>query len=1042
MKDFLRKNKLSVVIGAILLVFTVLLCIPATIKVFAGVFGYAVYLYLAIGYAALVLRFKKIKPNIATGRLILYILTALFVLLTLHVGIIGREVVESGFGGYIGTTYERATVGGVVLSVISCPIVLPCKYIASVIILLLLAAVCGFLCILPYLFEQTEKSKKKKEKKAKAKPQEVFPPVIEDAATEDIRPSHPTQEPIPTDPKVVATGAEEKEEPPVGSREYAYRALFGTDMPARNQASRPTPSSAQPTPTVYPSVFDKKPETVAPAEQPKDRYRIIDDVYATVVKPDDSVYTNNYLAEQRRKEAHDKLFGVPPSESARVDFTADRTVRKEVEEGIKYTPYVPSQSLYDSAVDKPEPAQPQEAPSVAPYVVTYEKPMEIDAPEPEPVEEPVPDFLPTPGPTVETYDDEPEEELYTEPVYPIEEPVATYDENTEEEEDDEDALPTLGDSERLRALNAQAGVDAPRSLYSDKEVVGSAPEPEPEPIPQEEPRRTFERFSPIAPATPEQPAPAPAPAPETPKAEKPVKKRARKKYVTPPESMLIDRPYPTGYQPFVENLGLLKDVIENQAQALGLSMTLIDAIKGPTVTFCTVALGAGCQVKKVTSVQQDLALLLHAKGDINIVKQIPGTPYIGIEIPNNVVGSVSLKEVLTSDEYKNAKGDLVVALGKYSRGEIMVADLADWPHALIAGSSGSGKSVCLNAILVSLIYRYSPFDLQMVLIDKKKVEMIDYAGLPHMLFKDPLTDDDEICRGITWLQKETERRFDVLMKVKAKNLNTFNAKMPESEQMSRILIVIDEASELMTKPNLRKIVEPALSSISRIGRACGVHMIFATQTPSRDVITSEIQNNFNTKIAFRVGEFGHSMVILKSPGAEKLLGKGDMLYRTNKGETLRGQGLYVSDEEIEGMVEYIIQNNEPEYDEEFIEATLHAGREEPAEIPSSDSAPAASGGAKSGFVERKNPEADEAFLDFAKQVMKIFVDSNRVSATYIQRKFAKGYNTIANVMDYLEDKGYVSPQSGNKRNLLITKEEFYTLYPEMRDADPDDDDGV
>lgn len=975
MKNFLRKNKISVIIGAILLVFTVLLCIPATIRVFAGVFGYAAYFYLALGYVALVLKIKNIRPKIEVKRLVLYILTGLFVLLTLHVGIIGKSVAESGFGGYIGATYERATVGGVVLSVVSCPLVLTCKYIASVVIFFVLAATGGFLCIAPFLFERSNRAKKKKEKPA----QETFvPPVIEEEEAPKTTPPAPVDEPV--------------KEPEVGSREYAYRAIFGTDMPKKDKVETPAPAPAPaPKAPSKPKTTEEKKAQLY-GEQPTDRYRIVDDFYATVVQPDDSVYTNNYLADQRRKEARDKLFGVPPSEAARLDPT-DRTVRAEVEEGIRYNPYVPTEPLYDSADE-----QPIEQPEETPYT------------------------------TLEQH----------------EEPAPAYEEPVRETSYDADELPTVQDSEYLRALNAEAGVDAPRSLHTEdfeQEEIVAETDDEVEETPIEEEIPIHDRFSPIRPAAPApepEPEPEPVPEPEPEAQPKKVKTRKRKKYNRPPETIFVDRPLPPGFVPYVANLGQLKDVIENQSAALGLSMTLVDAIKGPTVTYCTVALGEGCQVKKVQSVAADLALKFHAVGDITIIPQIPGTPYIGIEIPNDIVGSVSLKEVLLSDEYKNAQGDLIVALGKYSRGEIMVSDLAEWPHALIAGSSGSGKSVCLNAILTSLVYRYSPFDLQLILIDKKKVELMGYNGLPHMLFKEALYDDDDICKAIVWLQKETERRFDVLMSARAKKLSIYNAKVPESEQLPRIVLVIDEANELMTKPHLRKAVEPALGSISRIGRACGVHMIFATQTPTRDVITSEIQNNFNTKIAFHVNEYRHSMVILGSTGAETLRGHGDMLYMNYKGELFRGQGLFVDDDEIDNAVEYIITNNEPEYDEDFINEVLHADKSEVADAPAlSESAPAA----KNGFLEPKNPSEDESFLDFAKQVLKLFVDSNRVSATYVQRKFSKGYNTIANVMDYLEDQGYITPQSGNKRNLIITKEQFYELYPEMRDVSPDDPDG-
>lgn len=965
MKRFLATHKLFVALLAVLVVLTILLCIPVTLHVFVGVFGYAAYFYLVLGYAVLILRYKKVKLPVPTKRLVLYAVTTALLLLTLHVGIIGKEVVESGFGGYIGSTYEQGTVGGVVLSVVSSPIVLLCKYIASVVIFFVLTAAGGFLCIVPFLFDNPKKKKPVQEKEREKKEETSFvPPVIdENPVLTDEEP------PLPVEP-----------ERPLDSRERARQILFGTDLPEKKPTVRQVPVSEPKRPK---TLEEQKAELFG--NDSNDNYRIFDEVYAPVIPPDDSVYTTNYMENQRRKEARSKLY-TPPSEEAKVDLRGNSTVRDEVEDGIRYNPYVPSQPIFDSDKQKsvePQPAQPE------PYVLTYEKPDEVAVDEPGNAPGDVtPEEKPIPFPTVY-------------PILPEEEEPEEMPE--EEEEPEEDVLPTVQDSEYLRALNAQAGTDAPLPLdYEEEPAIEPIEEKEPEPTP------------PPQPVEPEK------------KPEPPKKKRSRKKYNRYPEEKLIDRPLPPGFLPYVENLGQLKDVIENQAKSLGLSMTLIDAIKGPTVTYCTVQLGEGCQVKKVQSAEADLALKFHAVSDIKIIPQIPGTPYVGIEIPNTILGSVSLKEVLTSEEYKNAPGELVVALGRYSRGEIMVSDLASWPHALVAGSSGSGKSVCLNAILTSLVYRYSPFDLQLVLIDKKKVEMIDYAGLPHMMFKDPLTEDDEICKAIVWLQKETDRRFDVLKEVKAKNLATFNSKMPESEQLPRIVIVIDEASELMTKPLLRKTVEPALSSISRIGRACGVHMIFATQTPTRDVITSEIQNNFNTKIAFHVNEFRHSMVILGNTGAEKLRGHGDMLYMSSSGDLFRGQGLYVSDHEIEDIVEYIIQNNEPDYDEEFIKSILASDPVEPETTGFSD-APVSS--PKGGFAE-KTPDLD---MNFVKQVLKIFVDSNRVSATYIQRKFNRGYNTIANVMDYLEDNGYVSPQSGNKRNLLITKEEFYARFPEMRD---------
>ena len=950
MKEFLRKNKLSVVFAAILLAFTVLLCIPATIKIFAGVFGYAVYFYLALGYAALVLRFLNIKLPVTPGRLALYIATVAMILMTLHVGIVGRELAESSFGEYIGKSYEIPTVAGVLFSIISSPIVMLCKYIASIVIFFVLTAIGGFFIIRPYIFEGVKKPAKRQFRAKKAEEVKIEP-VAEPAVYEDkVEPEEEKTELPPIVP-------EEEELPPVDSKEYARMMLFG-DKATKEKAEKAAP--VQKPAEKYSLRADN-----ADKLKKSSPYNIVEGVDAVMVRPNDDVYTNNYL-EKQREEARQKLFSTTLSEDYAIRYGTpqEKTIREEAET-VKINPYVPSSTIYDSEEEEEE--------TVA--------------------SEPQTDYV------------------YSEQSTPVvEEPLP-------DEEEEEETLPTAQESTFLQALSSH-GETAPAPLETIEE-------PEEEEEVEEKPVQS--RFEPMAVPVREKEEPVVEEKPAEPEhVPAPIVKKPKKPYVAPPISIFVDHPPKKGFSPYVDNYEYLKEVFEEKLSTYGLSLRLIDAKKGPTVTFCTLALGEGCSVKKVTAARQDIALLLKSKGDINIVPQIPGTSYFGIEIPNLITGSVSFKEVISSREYVEAEGDLLLALGRYSTGDIVIDDLAAMPHALIAGSSGSGKSVCMNVILASLLYRYSPDELKLVLVDMKLVEMINYSGLPHMLFKRPLNEPKEVMNAFNWLQEETVRRFQVLTELRVRDLNAYNAKVDDDHKMPRIVIIIDEASELMMKPETRKVIEAALSSIARIGRAGGVHMIFATQTPSKDVITSEIQNNLNTKIAFAVGEYTHSMVIFKAPGAEKLLGKGDMLIKKNSAMQ-RAQCAFVDTDEIDNMVNFILENNEADFDEELIERILHGSKEE---IPETTE-PAEP--RQTTYAERKNPEENEAFVDFAKEVLKIFVEQNRVSATYIQRKFAKGYNTVANVMDYLEEKGYVSPQVNNKRQLLITKSEFYNLYPEMQD---------
>lgn len=1051
-KDFLRKNKRLVAFAAVLLVVTILLCIPATIKVLAGVFGYAVYFYLVLAYAFFILSCKKIKIPVSKRRAVLIGVTVACALMTLHIGICGSGMVNANFGGYVGGSYEKATVAGVLFSLISVPVVLPCKYIASVIIFFLLTAFFGFLIIFPHIFETDKKPKRAKQHERTApkpvlteKQPEPDKTKIYDEELTKFKPiARPEEKPI------TLLQETETEEPAAGSREYALQQLFGKDYAGKSLT------------TDYPAQNNDD-FSYTEEKEPADPYRIIDGVDAGLLMPDDAPYTNNYL-DKMRKEAKDSLFTNNFSDDYARRYGGNdyaepqKTVGEEIKETIKVNPYIPTDTIFET---RPEPARPtpvyeerpvqpaerpvqpaplytippsayggvpiNQTPAAPVYVqpvpapqyavpaypqqptVQYTVPAPtVYAPSNPPVA-PAPESKPEPARVIQTQQatpapsvpdlnigDEPAEEIFN-------------DERTVVAETDE--LPKAPESAFMNALRQTNGTDAPKPVTVTEEFTDT-----------EEAETVHISSQPIRekPKAKREPKPAPEPKPEPPKIKRP--------YTAPPMSVFKDHVNPK-FSPYVENRQELKEVFEVKLKNYNIDVTLVDVVKGPTITRCILDLSEKCSISKVFTAKQDIARLLKTStnGDIVIVPKIPNSSYFAIEVPNAVKGIVSFKEVVASNEYATAEGDIIVGLGKTNDGKIIVDDIAAMPHALVAGSTGSGKSVCINAILASIFYRYSPDEVKLVLIDLKFVEMANFAGLPHMLFKDPINEIQEVINALKWLKEETFRRFTVFKDLHVRNLNEYNAKMDKDHRMPRIVIIIDEASELMTDKTGKQTVEATLSSLARVARAAGVHMLFATQNPVREVITGEIQNNLNTKIAFAVSDYTHSMVILKTNGAEKLLGKGDMLIK--KGSDMqRAQCAFVSTEEIEEMVAFIKENNDCDFDEDMIERILHGSKEEVPQTAAETAKPAS-------FVpEKKNFEEDPANMALAKEALRIFVNTGKVSATYIQRRFSKGYNTIANVMDYLTDKGYISEQVNNKRNLLITAEEFKNLFPDDEES--------
>ena len=447
--------------------------------------------------------------------------------------------------------------------------------------------------------------------------------------------------------------------------------------------------------------------------------------------------------------------------------------------------------------------------------------------------------------------------------------------------------------------------------------------------------------------------------------------------------------------------------LQKTLASFGVDARVTNITKGPTVTRYELTPSTGVKVSKIVNLSDDIALNLAAKS-IRIEAPIPGKAAVGIEVPNAVTESVMLREVIESDTFKNHKSKLAYALGKDAAGEVRVGDIAKMPHMLIAGATGSGKSVCINSIIVSLLYKSKPSEVKMILVDPKMVELSGYNGIPHLLIP-VVTDPKKAAGALNWAVQEMVNRYNLFASKGVKDIKGYNAVMEKDEEgvkLPQIVIIIDELADLMmVAPND---VEDAICRLAQMARAAGMHLIIATQRPSVDVITGIIKANIPSRIAFTVSSQVDSRTILDMAGAEKLLGKGDMLYYP-VGETkpLRMQGTFISESEIESIVEEIKANSNVKYSNEIIESIEKANGKN----------------SKAGDDEEQD-DADELLNDAIDLVM----DMGQASASMLQRRFKIGYSRAGRIVDQMEARGLISGYDGSKpRQVLISKEEWQEL---------------
>lgn len=478
-----------------------------------------------------------------------------------------------------------------------------------------------------------------------------------------------------------------------------------------------------------------------------------------------------------------------------------------------------------------------------------------------------------------------------------------------------------------------------------------------------------------------------------------IENKSKEEFVyTYPDVALLDRVKSKG--------GFSKDeviekgkIIENTMRNFGIESKVVAINRGPVITSYELKPAPGIKLSRIVGLSDNIAMAL-ASSDLRIEAPIPGKTVVGIEVPNKEKDAVGLKELIDSKEFKNINSDIPLALGKDVEGNILISGMEDMPHLLIAGATGSGKSVCINSIITSIIYKSSPKYVKLMLIDPKVVELSIYNGIPHLLI-DVVTNPKKAAFALNWAVDEMEKRYMAFAENHVRDLKGYNKKMvsegKEDEILPKILIIVDELADLMMVAS--KEIEEYIARLAQKARAAGMHLILATQRPSVDVITGTIKANVPSRIAFAVASSIDSRTILDMGGAEKLLGKGDMLFYPSKyPKPKRIQGAYIGDSEVERVVDFVKNNNEIKNN---VESKIEKA------------------------IENKKVKVDDEKDPLFKEAVEIVLNDEQASISYIQRKLKVGYSRAGRIVDQMEEMGIIGPHEGSKpRKLLKTKEEI------------------
>jgi len=460
-------------------------------------------------------------------------------------------------------------------------------------------------------------------------------------------------------------------------------------------------------------------------------------------------------------------------------------------------------------------------------------------------------------------------------------------------------------------------------------------------------------------------------------------------YNLPTLDLLDSAPSPEARQ-IKDDLKANAQVLEETLGDFGISVKVTDIERGPVITRYELEPAPGVKLNRIVALGDDIALALKASS-VRIVAPIPGKARVGVEVPNSQSTVVTLKELLASSEFQKSSSKLPLSLGKDITGYPVIADLADMPHLLIAGTTGAGKTVCVNSLILSMLFKASPDELKLLMVDPKMVELMPFNGMPHLLCP-VLTDAKKAAIALGWVVNEMEERYQLLAKAGARNISAYNEKQPD--KIPYIVVIIDEMADLMMVA--RDQIESAITRLAQLSRAVGIHLIMATQRPSVDVITGVIKANFPARVSFKVASKVDSRTVLDMNGADKLLGKGDMLFlKPGEAKLTRAQGCWVKDKEIERVVEFIKAQAEPVYNENVVKEQQRSG------------------------------SADTEKDDMYEQAVRVVIESNQASVSILQRRLRLGYTRAARIIDMMEQDGLVGPFEGSKpRRILVDRDEW------------------
>ncbi len=511
-------------------------------------------------------------------------------------------------------------------------------------------------------------------------------------------------------------------------------------------------------------------------------------------------------------------------------------------------------------------------------------------------------------------------------------------------------------------------------------------------------------------------------------------------YILPPVELLNPIPHVSADHGDVNEMS---QKLINTLKIFGIDATMSYTVQGPVVTKYAIELTPGTRYSTVTTISNELMGALHAKS-LRIEAPIPGEDRVGIEVPNRKPAGISFREVFESETWKNSKAELPLLFGKDAAGKELVADLASMPHMLVAGATGQGKSVCLNSLINGLLMTRTPEQLKFIMVDPKSVEFTSYAAIPHLLVP-VITDNRKVVFSLRWAVAEMEKRLKLFARARVRNIYDFNHRKtftqtdmfgteePVKSDMPRtvpyIVIIIDEVADLMATS--AKDVVPDIGRLTAKARAAGIHLILATQRPDAKVITGTIKANIPGRVAFKTSQSIDSRTILDEAGAENLIGRGDMLFKSKDGLLIRAQGAWISDEEIARITGFIEQHASTQFDETFAkklgrvkEAAIDDPFADNADDPDNQRADEDDGSSASRETVKATEDAD-----LYKRALECIINTNRASTSHFQRRLGIGYNHAAKLCDKLEDAGVIGPQKGaGPRQILMTQEQLLTIF--------------